>query len=205
MQSDRNSHPSRQQKALELARRRVHWQDKLEATREMARFLPMHVPLRKLDRNAPTAKLLEPGERRPDWWLPLWPYLYRFYDADLQPLYIGISSCYATRINTHRKRSAWWPFAEYIAISVYPTQDLVAEAERAALRHEKPRFNKQGVHGPANVSINTRGPVEEAAALLLRQVDPAFVADLAALLMRPDQFPQPEPPPPATFADGDSA
>ena len=31
--------------------------------------------------------------------------LYRFYDADLQPLYIGITSCHATRLDSHRRRS----------------------------------------------------------------------------------------------------
>lgn len=200
MQSDLNSSPSGLQKALELARRK--WaSDRREATQELALLLPMHVPLRKLDRDAPPAELLERGECRPDWWLPLWPYLYRFYDAALQPLYIGISSCYATRIDNHRKRSEWWPLAEYIAISVYPTQFLVGEAERAALRHEKPRFNKQGVRGPASLAIRTREPAEEAAALLFRQADPTFVAELAALLAQPERFPQPAPPPAPCFAD----
>lgn len=193
----------RQRQALELARQaRIPRDEWLDANRELRRLLPMHVPLRKLDRDAPTSMLLARGEERPEWWLPLWPYLYRFYDADLQPLYIGITSCYATRLNSHRKRSEWWPLAEYIAISVYPTGKAVEEAERAALRSEKPRFNKQGVRGPANVPINTRAPAGEAAAHLFRQVDPAFIAELATLLAQPERFPQPDPPPPATFADG---
>lgn len=201
MQVDHNSNPSNQ-KALELARRPRIPRDKwLKAVRELGELLPMHVPLRKFDRDAPKAELLQLGEERPEWWLPLWPYLYRFYDADLQPLYIGISSCHATRLDSHRRRSEWWPLAEYIAISVYPTEKAVAEAERAALRHERPRFNKQGVRGPASVAINTRGPAEEAAAFLFRQVDAAFLADLAALLNQPERFPQPSPPPPARFAD----
>jgi hypothetical protein len=205
MQSDQSSRPINQT-ALELARRpQVPRDEQVDENRKLLRLLPMHNPLRKLDRDAPVARLLRLGEERPNWWMPLWPYLYRFYDADLQPLYIGITSCHATRLDSHRKRSEWWPLAEYIAVSVYPSYRAVEKAERAALRHEKPRFNKQGVRGPASVAINTRGPVEEAAALLFRQVDPAFIADLAALLMRPDRFPQPEPPPPATFADGDSA
>ncbi|RXS78889.1 GIY-YIG nuclease family protein [Streptomyces sp. TM32] len=202
MQSDRNSHLSNQQKALDLARRpRIPRDEWLNANRELRQLLPMHIPLRRLDRNAPTANLLKRGEERPEWWLPLWPYLYRFYDAELKPVYIGITSCHATRIDNHRRRSEWWPLAEYIAISVYPTEKAVAEAERAALRREQPRFNKQGVRGPANISIHTRGPAEEAAALLFRQADPAFVAELAALLAQPERFPQPTPPPPARFAE----
>lgn len=194
--------PGSNQKALDLARRpRFPRDDWLQATKEMAQLLPMHVPLRKLDRDAPNAGLLKPGELRPEWWLPLWPYLYRFYDADLRPVYIGISTCTATRISSHRKRSEWWPLAEYIAISVYPSEEAAAKAERAALRHEQPRFNKQGVRGPANISIHTRGPAEEAATLLFRQADPAFVAELATLLAQPERFPQPAPPPPARFAE----
>lgn len=204
MQSDQNSHPANQ-KALTLARRpQVPRDEWLDANRELGQLLPMHVPLRKLDREAPRSELLELGEERPEWWLPLWPYLYRFYDADLRPLYIGISSCHATRIDNHRRRSEWWPLAEYIAISVYPTSTAVAEAERAALRHEQPRFNKQGVRGPASVAINTRGPAEAAAAHLFRHVDPAFIAALVELLAQPERFPQPGPPPPARFADDEA-
>lgn len=201
MQSDRNSSNCNQQKALKLARQQQPRSTRLEATTELGRLLPLHIPLRKFDRGASPAELLAPGEYRPDWWLPLWPYLYRLYDADLQPVYIGISSCHATRLDNHRKRSAWWPLAEYIAISVYPTYEAALKAERAALRHERPRFNKQGVRGPAKVPIDTRGTAEAAAALLFRQVDPAFVAELAALLAQPERFPQPSPPPPARFAD----
>lgn len=172
------------------------------ASYKMRRALPLHRPLRKLDRDAPTASLLTADERRPDWYLPLWPYLYRFYDAEQQPLYIGITSCSAIRLNAHRARSEWWPLAEYIAVSVYPTASAVETAERAALRHEKPRFNKQGVRGPANLSIHAHGSPEDAAALLFRQAPAAFVSELAALLARPERFPQPVPPPPAQFADG---
>lgn len=201
MHFDQESHLSNL-KALELARRpKIAPDDWLAENRRLAQLLPMHAPLRKLDRDAPKKKLLERGEGRPSWWLPLWPYLYRFYDADLRPLYIGITSCSAMRLDSHRKRSAWWPLAEYIAISVYPTEKAVAEAERAALRTEKPRFNKQGVRGRMSVVINTRSPAEEAAALLFRQVDPAFVAELAQLLAQPELFPQPAAPPPAKFAD----
>lgn len=200
--NDQDTSSEKQQRALRLARSPLEYGvDRLDATRNMARLLPMHIPLRKLDREAPKAELLKPGECRPDWWLPLWPYLYRFYDADLKPIYIGISSCSATRIDNHRKRSEWWPLAEYIAISVYSTPTAVEAAERVALRHEKPRFNKQGVRGPAHLSIHARGPAQDAAALLFRQAPAEFVAELAALLAQPERFPQPSPPPPARFGE----
>lgn len=191
-----------QRAALELAMQEGHRSSNwAEATQEMRRHLPMHVPLRKLDREARKAELLAQGERRPEWYLPLWPYLYRFYDANRRPLYIGISSCTAIRLDAHRKQSKWWPLAEYIAISVYPSYDAVQEAERAALRHEQPRFNKQGIRGPANVSLHVHGDAVTAAARLYREATPEFVAALAVLLAQPGRFPQPPPPPPARFAN----
>lgn len=161
----------------------------------------MHLPLRKLDRDARTSELLHQGERRPEWYLPLWPYLYRIYDADVRPLYIGISSCTPLRLDGHRRQSQWWPLAEYIAISVYPSSRASEEAERAAIKHEQPRGNKKGLRGPATVPVPAHGSPEEAAAVLFRQTTAEFVAELAALLAQPDRFPQPEPPPPARFAD----
>lgn len=193
-----------QRAALELAKRtRVPRDTWREETLNMRRQMPLHIPLRKFDREARKADLLAPGEIRPEWYLNLWPYLYRFYDADRRPLYIGITSCSPLRLDSHRRRSEWWPLAEYLAISVYPTHSAVEDAERAALRNEKPRFNRQGVRGPANVSIHAHGAPEVAAAQLFRDATPEFVASLAALLAQPDLFPQPVPPPPARFAESD--
>ncbi|WP_328903233.1 hypothetical protein OHR86_27930 [Streptomyces sp. NBC_00441] len=193
MQSEDTLHPSSLLRAFRCNA------DKLDAQRKLSQQFPIHFPLRHLDRNAPTAQLMTTEEQRPAGWLPLWPYLYRAYDADLQPLYIGISSCSPVRLDTHRRTSRWWPLAEYIAISAYGTAHAVEEAERAALRNERPHFNKRGVRGPANVSINAHGDPVVAAAHLFRQASPEFVASLAALLARPDQFPQPTPPPPPHF------
>src|SRR5690606_22584027 len=136
--------------------------------------MPAHLPLRRLDRDAPVHGLLKPGEKRPDRWPALWPYLYRLYDADRQPLYLGISSCYANRLDQHRRGSSWWPLAEFIAVSVYPTYDEVQEAERAALRHERPRFNRRGVRGPAYARLHLHGAPEEAADLLFSEADAEF-------------------------------
>jgi hypothetical protein len=171
--------------------------DAATATRQLRAELPLHFPLRKLDRDAPTTDLLTSEEARPGWYLNLWPYLYRVYDAERLPLYIGISSCHGTRLAAHRRTSDWWDLAEYIAISAYPTAAAVEKAEGAALRREKPRFNRQGVRGPANVKLHVHGAPEEAAALLFQQAAPEFVAELTALLSQPSRFPQPAPPPPA--------
>lgn len=186
--------------ALQLARGRRWRDDWATETRSLLKLMPLHMPTRSFDREAPTAELLIPGERRPDWFLNLWHYVYRFYDAEQQPLYTGISSCSAVRLDNHRRRSEWWPLAEYIAISVYASQGGAEEAERAALRKERPRFNKQGVNGPMRVLLPVREP-EEAAALLYRQALPEFLEAFVALMNEPSRFPQPTAPPPAWGPD----
>lgn len=161
-----------------------------------------HFPLRKLDRNAPVKYFLAPEAQH-----PLWSqgyrmhFVYRFYDADLKPLYIGLTYGGATRWDHHRKRSEWWPLAEYVAVSFYPSYGHIQVAEKAAIRNEQPRFNKLHLRGRANVSIPLHGPAEQAAAEIFREADPAFIEELAALLTQPERFPQPTPPPPAQFAD----
>lgn len=161
-----------------------------------------HFPLRQLDRDAHHREFLLPERQHPEW-----PqshkihYVYRFYGADLQPLYIGLTYGGAMRWHQHRKQSEWWPLAEYVAVSFYASYEDIHVAEKAAIRHEQPRFNKQFVQGPAIAMLRLRDPAEEAAAQLFRDADPEFVRELARLLTQPERFPQPEPPPPASFAD----
>ncbi|MFJ3289945.1 GIY-YIG nuclease family protein [Streptomyces sp. NPDC086669] len=161
-----------------------------------------HFPLRKLDRDAPTKCLLTPEHTHPDWKSShKIDFLYRFYSSDLQPLYIGVTSGSGLRWDQHRKQSEWWPLAEYVAVSFYESYESVRVAEKAAIRHERPRFNRLHVRGPANTSLRLHGPAEAAAAQLFRDADADFISELARLLTEPDRFPQPEPPPPARFAD----
>src|SRR5947207_2804128 len=72
-----------------------------------------HFPARRFDREAPEWLLLPERRAGND-------ILYRFYDAEQHPLYIGITQTGAARLAAHRRRSEWWPLAEYIAVSVYP-------------------------------------------------------------------------------------
>lgn len=161
-----------------------------------------HFPLRKLDRDAPTRHFLVPEMRHPEWpQSHKFHLVYRFYDADLKPLYIGITHGGMERWDQHRKRSEWWPLAEYVAVSFYESHDAVKIAEKVAIRQEQPRFNKVHMRGPANASLHLHGPAEAAAAQLFRDADPEFISELAQLLTQPERFPQPEPPPPARFAD----
>lgn len=161
-----------------------------------------HFPLRELDRDAPKKDFLAPEMKHPDWAQShKIHYVYRFYDVDLMPLYIGLTYGGTARWEQHRKGSAWWPLAKYVAVSFYPSYEDIHVAEKAAIRKEKPRFNKQFVRGPAIATLRLREPAEHAAAQLFRDAPPAFIAELATLLTQPERFPQPEPPPPAEFAD----
>ncbi|MBK3625475.1 GIY-YIG nuclease family protein [Streptomyces sp. MBT49] len=155
-----------------------------------APVLPVHLPMRQLDRENPLSALLIPRGLNSN------EYLYRFYDGARRPLYIGRSGVLSVRIQNHRRNSSWWGEAEFLALSVYASADDLAEAERAALRAERPRSNKATVLGPENARLPLRD-AETAAAVLFREALPEFVAELAELLMRPERFPQPEPPPPA--------
>ncbi|MVO84146.1 hypothetical protein GPA10_05015 [Streptomyces sp. p1417] len=161
-----------------------------------------HFPLRKLDRDAPVKYFLEPETTHPEWVKSCkYFYVYRFYSSDRRPLYIGITSGAPTRWDAHRKRSAWWPEVEYVAVSFYPSYSAIQVAEKAAIRSEKPQCNRQFVRGPAHLSLHLHGQAEEAAALLFRDADASFISELAHLLTKPERFPQPEPPPAARLAD----
>lgn len=74
-----------------------------------------------------------------------WPatVLYRARSSSGSLLYIGISGRPIERWRTHSRRALWWPRASYIDFEVHPTNDAALEAERHAIRNEKPLFNKR--------------------------------------------------------------
>lgn len=72
------------------------------------------------------------------------PYrLYRYFDDDQVPLYIGRSAHLATREQVHIDTSKWMDFAASSTIERCETAEALAEAERTAIRTERPIFNKQ--------------------------------------------------------------
>jgi predicted GIY-YIG superfamily endonuclease len=151
---------------------------------------PRHFPVRRFDRDAPTRNLLTEtrlGDR----------VLYRFYDADRQPLYIGITHTGDARLAAHRRRSEWWPQAEYIAVSVYRNWAALEEAELAAIRAEHPPFNKAKTLWRQQVLLRLDAAPEAVAAELHRIGRPEFIRELARLLSQPERYPQPVPPPSA--------
>ena len=99
----------------------------------------IHLDARRFDRNAPNFQRMTPEEAalgRGG--------VYRFYDADQRPLYIGISVAFEVRWDAHRLNAPWWANAEFVALSFYPRKRTpLYYFESAAIAREMPPFNTQ--------------------------------------------------------------
>lgn len=71
--------------------------------------------------------------------------LYRFFDADEQLLYIGITWDIASRFRRHAADKPWWSDVRRIAVEEHPGRAAVLAAETAAIKAEKPRYNVETV------------------------------------------------------------
>lgn len=69
--------------------------------------------------------------------------LYRWYDDQDAPIYYGITGSMAARQTTHAKQSAWGEFASSSTVERFPTRDEALEAERDAIKKDRPIFNRQ--------------------------------------------------------------
>lgn len=67
--------------------------------------------------------------------------LYRFYDADGALLYVGISLHAAKRASEHRKDKPWWGDVARMEIEHFASRRQALEAEEAAIKDERPRYN----------------------------------------------------------------
>lgn len=67
--------------------------------------------------------------------------LYRFFDADDDLMYVGISATPWERWRQHRGEKPWWHEIANITIERFPNRDAALEAERAAIRSESPLYN----------------------------------------------------------------
>lgn len=70
-----------------------------------------------------------------------WWYVYRFFDAAGQLLYVGVTADPHTRWMQHQRRSAWAASAEMVSLERYAYEDLALDAERYAIRTEQPLHN----------------------------------------------------------------
>jgi predicted GIY-YIG superfamily endonuclease len=67
--------------------------------------------------------------------------LYRFFDADDELLYIGITSHLPGRVSEHEGEKPWWTDVERVSVEHFATREEVIEAEREAIRTEGPKHN----------------------------------------------------------------
>jgi predicted GIY-YIG superfamily endonuclease len=67
--------------------------------------------------------------------------LYRFFATDGALLYIGISLNPGHRWKQHQADKPWWTEVATITVEHHDSRQSVAEAERMAIKAERPRYN----------------------------------------------------------------
>jgi len=83
--------------------------------------------------------------------------LYRFFSADGQLLYIGISLNAATRADDHRRHQPWWPDAVRMTVEHLGdvTRRDALQAERTAIAMERPLHNI--IYAPRDHHVALKG------------------------------------------------
>ena len=74
--------------------------------------------------------------------------LYRFYNADDELLYIGISLSAVHRASQHRRGKSWWPEVARMTVErIYGDRKHAESVEGAAIRRERPKYNIKHADG----------------------------------------------------------
>jgi predicted GIY-YIG superfamily endonuclease len=68
--------------------------------------------------------------------------LYRFFDAKGSLLYVGISLNPGARWKQHRADKPWWTEVANVTVEHHPDRQSVMDAEREAIKRERPRYNR---------------------------------------------------------------
>jgi predicted GIY-YIG superfamily endonuclease len=68
--------------------------------------------------------------------------LYRFYDANDDLLYVGISNTWYQRFHQHERTSGWFSRVAHATFESYESREAVEAAELIAIKSENPQFNK---------------------------------------------------------------
>jgi hypothetical protein len=72
------------------------------------------------------------------------PWLYRLYDAADVLLYVGVTdNLPRDRFNRHGRRHGWWPEVSTVDLEPHRAIWLALAAERAAIKAERPLYNKR--------------------------------------------------------------
>ncbi len=80
--------------------------------------------------------------------------LYRFWGSSGTLLYIGLTLNPASRWANHIRDKPWWLEVHSITIEHFPDRQSVVDAEKAAIRAERPRYNV--VHNRSRQPQKTR-------------------------------------------------
>lgn len=67
--------------------------------------------------------------------------LYRFHDAADRLLYIGITADPPARFRSHGATKRWWAEVAHVRLEHHTDRHALADAERAAILAERPRYN----------------------------------------------------------------
>lgn len=71
--------------------------------------------------------------------------VYRFYDADEQLLYVGVSSNLRTRWKEHEDNRPWWGDIARHDVTWFATRAKALAEESRAICEDSPRYNSQGI------------------------------------------------------------
>jgi predicted GIY-YIG superfamily endonuclease len=71
--------------------------------------------------------------------------VYRFFDASMTLLYVGVTWRPAERWTSHRNESPWWRRVAFLATETLPSMTEALAVERRAIGLEWPLFNVRSV------------------------------------------------------------
>jgi hypothetical protein len=83
--------------------------------------------------------------------------LYRHFAADGSLLYVGISLSWPARTKAHANSARWFDQVARVEIEQFPTRAAALEAERAAIKLERPKFNVIHNCGTGDAPKKSRG------------------------------------------------
>lgn len=91
--------------------------------------------------------------------------VYRLFNVEGDLLYIGQTGDISVRLRNHKHDKPWWDEVAEMRTTPYLSKGAAVEAERVAIREERPRYNVQLAVGSRKVVVNFRvpEPVKEAA------------------------------------------
>jgi len=67
--------------------------------------------------------------------------LYRHFSSDEALLYVGISLSWLSRTKAHSRSAAWFEQIARVSIEWFETREAALDAERVAIKNERPKFN----------------------------------------------------------------